>query len=636
MVKLEQLCGVITAGTQCSAVPQSLHVIDVPLASCIARWNVKEKKRILCFQAHSESIICVKQWKHFICTGSFSTDLKLWTSDWKLLDTVEKTGELHVVYASWNSDGTLLATCHRDDIVRIWKVDHEHKKLQLHCKLEGKYCHTCEWWSQSLLLLSPIIELEQTSTSNHQQNNDIQKKIVKLNQSLVLFNALTQRIENNNVVLFNSPSESVVMVKSVNHVAIGRTDGTVYILNCGDNPKHEKLAIERVLTARKSRIRSLAFSSDGSRLLTPGGDGTLNIYETTTGDLLASLPAPTGNLTFLGFCLENENFIWCSNEFSIGYLDSQQINNHLIHFTHEITTNAIDWHLNGKWLASGDITGNVFLWDIPSSEDSQIPFSLTDPVLKTKVEGDSIRALIFCPSGIFVYYGTLSGTLYSWNLETQENNLETTLDGSVTCIRWHDQMMAASTIQGRVYLYSKVAPRESALKALTVFEAANPGLEIWSLAFSPDGKYLATASEDTTASVWDLEGKRIKHLKGHVNAVTCVDWQQTEVGEILATCSDDRTVRVYSAKEDFALFHVFQASDLYITYLALEKMSAKIAATTEDGYVYIFCLKKKECLLRKKLHAGSVEGLRTHPNSPRFATCSSDCTILISSIQTML
>lgn len=631
MVKIEQVCGVITAGTQCSAIPHSSFIIDVPIGSCIARWNMKEKKRIFCFQAHSESLICVKKWNDLICTGSFAADLKLWTSDWKLLDTVEKAGEKHIVYASWNNEGSLLATCHRDETVKIWKINQETKKIEFHCKLEGHFGYACEWWSNSHLLLSPMIELEKELPKS-------QKRIIRVNQELILFNVQTNSLETNVGVSFPSPSELVVTAKSGTHIALGMGNGNVFILSCGDNTKEKiTLQIETILLPCKYRIRALAFSLDGSKLLTPGGEGVIQVYSPSTGKLVHSIPGPNGNIIFLAFCLDNEKYIWYSNEFSLGYVDaSLETTSPYVHHTHELTANAIDWHEDGKWLVSGDLTGNVFLWDIPSAEDSHLQMSLTDPKLKTKVEGDSIRAIAFCPSDIFVYYGTMNGDFYSWNLETKETKLETTLDGAITCIRWFNSFVAASTTQGTIYLFSKLKIRDSSLQLIDSFPAADRGLEIWSLVFSPDGKYLATASEDTTASVWTLKGKQTQHLKGHVNAVTCIDWQSTDVGEILATCSDDRTVRVYNSQDNFSLYHIFQASDLYITYLALERISSCIAATTEDGYIYVFCLKKKENLSRKKLHSGSVEGLRTHPTSSRFATCSSDCTILISSIPSRL
>src|SRR5262249_15328075 len=46
---------------------------------------------------------------------------------------------------------------------------------------------------------------------------------------------------------------------------------------------------------------------------------------------------------------------------------------------------------------------------------------------------------------------------------------------------------------------------------------------IWEIAYSPDGKWLATASGDRTVVVWDAAtGKRLLTLRGHGNAAYAV------------------------------------------------------------------------------------------------------------------
>jgi WD40 repeat protein/serine/threonine protein kinase len=68
--------------------------------------------------------------------------------------------------------------------------------------------------------------------------------------------------------------------------------------------------------------------------------------------------------------------------------------------------------------------------------------------------------------------------------------------------------------------------------------------KVYHLAISPDGKTLATASEDGTAKLWDLATAQLRHtLRGHADEVNCVAFAPD--GQELVTASDDRTVRFW-------------------------------------------------------------------------------------------
>ena len=72
------------------------------------------------------------------------------------------------------------------------------------------------------------------------------------------------------------------------------------------------------------------------------------------------------------------------------------------------------------------------------------------------------------------------------------------------------------------------------------------GANISALAFSPDGKFLLTASEDNTLREWDpRSGAELHVLRGHSNIVTALAISAD--GTRIASASLDHTLRVWNA-----------------------------------------------------------------------------------------
>ena len=132
-----------------------------------------------------------------------------------------------------------------------------------------------------------------------------------------------------------------------------------------------------------------------------------------------------------------------------------------------------------------------------------------------------------------------------------------------------------------------------------------------SVSFSPDGRTLASGSDDDTVRLWDaLTGAELRRLEGHTSAVSSVSFSPD--GRTLASGSGDDTVRLWDALTGAELRRL----EGHTSIRSVAYRSARMAARLPVGVG----MTPSACGMRRRARScGGWKGIRRGSSSVSFS-----------------
>jgi WD40 repeat protein len=202
-------------------------------------------------------------------------------------------------------------------------------------------------------------------------------------------------------------------------------------------------------------------------------------------------------------------------------------------------------------------------------------------------------------------------------------------DAQVTSVAWSadGRQLASGSSDGTVIVWDL----ETDLPAHTL--EGHTG-EVTSVTWSADGQRLASGSSDETVIAWDLESEKPvePRLEGHQSGVSSVAW--SEDGQWLASGSADGTVIVWDLETGQPVEPRLEGHQSGVSSVAWSWDGRQLASGSQDGTVIVWDLETGQPDRRLKEHQSNVTSVAWSEGGLQLASGSQDGTVIVWDLET--
>ncbi len=413
----------------------------------------------------------------------------------------------------------------------------------------------------------------------------------------------------------------------------------------------------RDFKASDKRIWRLLFTRDGKGLITASEDTSVRLWEVKTGHEIWQAKGHTGRVYALALSPDGNEIASASTDRTVRLWNAETGETEGVIRDSADGFYAVAFSANGKYIAAGGVDTVVSLWD--SETGSR----------RISVEGhrDSIEDIAFSPDGRWMYSSSDDGTVRVWQLDDQKRQQHLRQNATIYAMAASPdgKTIITGTSIGKIHRWDLAGHQGGVLGQKDLFNfdrscssvmfsnegkmlaaVAGQRLKVWhsaddkeileasykrgllnSIAFSPDGKFIAAGSSAKSVVIFSLSRQEIFHeitpIDTYVNSVA-----YSPDGTLLFVAESTPQITVWDTAT-WKKVGILDGHSMPVNTLSVIPRTKHLASGDKGGVIIIWDMEKKELLYKLKTQGAPVLYMIVSSDAHWLAATSADDTLRV-------